>query len=266
MGFYLTEQATGTAAERRTAARLSRTFRPDRWGAKTRIGVPTGRPILSTKYLDKETGLYYYGYRYYSPTLGRWLSRDPIGEEHFVKSFVEGRPWRERRRILAHSYFPLYAFLLNYPLNAVDYLGLDNPGCDIPPPFKYYTDLNPCFLKCCAKHDACYKKNKCTQKSWGATFLPGVCLLACPQCNIDVMDCFAGCVAGQDPGGKKYFCPNGQHAGSSYDNWDDIPADCFEGGTKPSTPVGDLPDSPPYYPMPPTGNYPPIFPGMGPGF
>jgi RHS repeat-associated protein len=36
---------------------------------------------FSTKYLDHETGLYYYGYRYYSPSLGRWLSRDPIGDE-----------------------------------------------------------------------------------------------------------------------------------------------------------------------------------------
>jgi len=36
---------------------------------------------FSTKYLDEETGLYYYGYRYYSPRIGRWLSRDPIEEE-----------------------------------------------------------------------------------------------------------------------------------------------------------------------------------------
>jgi RHS repeat-associated protein len=35
---------------------------------------------FSTKYLD-ETGLYYYGYRYYSPELGRWPNRDPIGEK-----------------------------------------------------------------------------------------------------------------------------------------------------------------------------------------
>jgi RHS repeat-associated protein len=35
---------------------------------------------FSTKYED-ETGLLYYGYRYYSPSLGRWLSRDPIAEE-----------------------------------------------------------------------------------------------------------------------------------------------------------------------------------------
>ncbi len=35
---------------------------------------------FSTKYTDAETGLVYYGYRYYNASLGRWLSRDPIGE------------------------------------------------------------------------------------------------------------------------------------------------------------------------------------------
>jgi RHS repeat-associated protein len=33
---------------------------------------------FSTKYHDQETDLYYYGYRYYSPELGRWLNRDPL--------------------------------------------------------------------------------------------------------------------------------------------------------------------------------------------
>jgi len=54
---------------------------------------PFGRPLQGTgtsvallpfrfsiKFRDGETGLHYYGYRYYSPTLGRWLRRDPIGE------------------------------------------------------------------------------------------------------------------------------------------------------------------------------------------
>ena len=35
---------------------------------------------FSTKYCDSETGLYYYGYRFYSPALMRWLNRDPIEE------------------------------------------------------------------------------------------------------------------------------------------------------------------------------------------
>ncbi len=52
---------------------------------------PFGEPIpltgtnpspfgFSTKYPDPERGILYYGYRYYNPSNGRWLSRDPIGE------------------------------------------------------------------------------------------------------------------------------------------------------------------------------------------
>ena len=36
---------------------------------------------FSSEYFDVRTELVYYNYRYYSPTLGRWLSRDPIGEQ-----------------------------------------------------------------------------------------------------------------------------------------------------------------------------------------
>ena len=35
---------------------------------------------FSTKYDDDESGLCYYGYRYYDAIAGRWLGRDPIGE------------------------------------------------------------------------------------------------------------------------------------------------------------------------------------------
>lgn len=35
---------------------------------------------FSSEYFDSETGLVYYNYRYYAPSLGRWLSRDPIAE------------------------------------------------------------------------------------------------------------------------------------------------------------------------------------------
>ena len=53
----------------------------------------------ATKYRDSETGLYYYGYRYYNPGTGRWLSRDPIGEKGGVN---------------------LYGIVFNRPLNGVD--------------------------------------------------------------------------------------------------------------------------------------------------
>ncbi len=59
---------------------------------------------FSTKYFDTITELYYYGYRYYSPELGRWVCRDPIGE-------VSGDN--------------VYAFVANCPLDRVDLLGLE---------------------------------------------------------------------------------------------------------------------------------------------
>ena len=42
---------------------------------------------FSTKYTDNETGLLYYGYRYYDPVTGRWPNRDPLGEpSRFMES------------------------------------------------------------------------------------------------------------------------------------------------------------------------------------
>ncbi len=58
---------------------------------------------FSTKYYDAETDLYYYGYRYYSPSLGRWISRDPIEERAGSN---------------------VYSFTRNAPSVAYDYLGL----------------------------------------------------------------------------------------------------------------------------------------------
>jgi len=36
---------------------------------------------FSTKYHDSESGLVYFGYRFYSPSLARWLTRDPLEEQ-----------------------------------------------------------------------------------------------------------------------------------------------------------------------------------------
>lgn len=58
---------------------------------------------FSTKYLDESTGLYYYGLRYYSAELGRWISRDPIGELGGIN---------------------VYQHTLNSPLILVDKLGM----------------------------------------------------------------------------------------------------------------------------------------------
>ena len=54
---------------------------------------------FSTKYQDEETDLLYYGYRYYSASIGRWPNRDPIGERGGIN---------------------LYGFVGNNPIGRVD--------------------------------------------------------------------------------------------------------------------------------------------------
>ena len=53
------------------------------------------RHRFSSKYFDIETGLYYYGYRFYHPVLMRWLTRDPIEERGGLNfySFVNNNPF-----------------------------------------------------------------------------------------------------------------------------------------------------------------------------
>jgi RHS repeat-associated protein len=64
---------------------------------------------FSTKYQDDETGLLYYGYRYYQPSTGRWPSRDPIGERggKNLYGFVKNDPilfYDKLGRIKCHVY------------------------------------------------------------------------------------------------------------------------------------------------------------------
>ncbi len=69
---------------------------------------------FSSKFTDDESGFVYYGHRYYSPTLGRFLCPDPLQEEGGTN---------------------LYAFCGNDGVNKWDYLGLwkkDSDGNWVP--------------------------------------------------------------------------------------------------------------------------------------
>jgi len=48
-------------------------------GGKERHGQSRRRRDYSTKEWDEKSGLYYFGARYYSPEIGRWTQRDPMG-------------------------------------------------------------------------------------------------------------------------------------------------------------------------------------------
>jgi RHS repeat-associated protein len=93
----LVDAADGTIAAR---------YEYDPYGNLTDLGgayADANAYRFSTKYFDEETNMYYYGYRYYSAELGRWINRDPMGEKGGSN---------------------LNVLLENNPLNSFDYLGL----------------------------------------------------------------------------------------------------------------------------------------------
>ncbi len=171
---------------------------------------------------------------FYNPTTGRWLNRDPIGEPGFEMqrgkkaSAIAGGPNR-------------HLFVKNSPIAQWDYLGLDNPGCDIP-----YFDSTPggalrdCLLRCCAQHDHCFftrngrepnGNRPCRSSSWFMVWNP---CSPCGGCNRQALGCFAACLSGGGPQeGDRWFCPNGPNRGTFYDNYDDVPDSCWERGARP---------------------------------
>jgi RHS repeat-associated protein len=107
---------------------------------------------FSTKYTDDESDFLYYGFRYYNPSSGRWLSRDPSEE-------LGG--------------LDLYAFADNSAVNAIDNSGLGvmyiqhaNGTPEItftppPPPESFWSRLWSGNGNAKAKKKAC--KSKCDE-------------------------------------------------------------------------------------------------------
>ncbi|WP_304217726.1 RHS repeat-associated core domain-containing protein [Phocaeicola plebeius] len=59
--------------------------------------------LFNAKEFDEETGMYYYGARYYEPRLSLWMSTDPMGEKY--------------------SSFTTYCYTFNNPINLIDPTG-----------------------------------------------------------------------------------------------------------------------------------------------
>lgn len=68
--------------------------------------------VYTGKEYDEETGLIYFGGRYYSPQLGRWLTPDPLFLENEPKKLVE-----------SPLEFNLYSYVRNNPVTFVDEKG-----------------------------------------------------------------------------------------------------------------------------------------------
>lgn len=79
-------------------------YRYDTFGnLKVKTGTLNQPFQFSTKRYDEQTGLSYYGYRFYNPAIGSWMTRDPLGEAGGIN---------------------LYGFVQNNPVNFVDHWGL----------------------------------------------------------------------------------------------------------------------------------------------
>ena len=115
---------------------------------------------FSTKRYFAELGLVYYGFRYYSPAMAKWITRDPIGETGGVN---------------------LYALVLNNPVNWVDPWG-----------FSAACETN-CVLKGCLKivsltHKVSWIKIKCITKAVVKNVSNGVKLVTeLVNCTIDTV-------------------------------------------------------------------------------
>ena len=82
------------------------TYAYDSFGVLMKKSGTVDQPYLfSTKEYDADTGLSYYGFRFYDATLGRWMTKDPLGE---------------------YGDTNLYRAMNNNAVNWVDPLGLDS--------------------------------------------------------------------------------------------------------------------------------------------
>src|SRR5437867_9724074 len=80
---------------------------------------------FSSKDYHANSGLYYYGYRFYDPNLQRWPNRDPLGD-FAVGSLLRyfGRYWDSALRQPKDG-VNLYEFALNDPIGIIDPDGLE---------------------------------------------------------------------------------------------------------------------------------------------
>ncbi len=170
---------------------------------------------FSSKYLDQETGLYYFGYRFYMPVIGRWGSRDPIGLSGGLN---------------------LYQFVGDSPANKVDPVGLlanDMPRVSAPccggriytPSASccYSNEVIPVVTESSTRYKVCCRPAKYDPASdppWGKRIYPLIthCDLRRGSCESDETSYeVTKSDAGDIDGGKPCRCATGDNISSCLD-------------------------------------------------
>ena len=106
---------------------------------------------------------------FYNPTTGRWLSRDPLGDEAFLRSYSAGKDEMGQTLLRSASMKPSYVFALNQPVSAIDLLGLDRWEVNW---IHSWVIVEEWDRKCCKVIG--YKRIEFTPRGgWGAVILIG---------------------------------------------------------------------------------------------
>lgn len=86
---------------------------------------------FSSKEIHANSGMYYYGYRFYDPNLQRWINRDPLGETGFEKQRDTrfGSVWRFTEFAELSEGSNLYILVHNSPIAKIDPFGCDTWYC-----------------------------------------------------------------------------------------------------------------------------------------
>ncbi len=105
---YLYDGSGNVEAVLDASQQLAAAYRYDPFGNLLAQSGSLIQPFgFSTKRSDMKTGLVHYQYRQYSPSMSRWISRDPLGEAGDMN---------------------LYVFVENDPINLIDPWGLTKGG------------------------------------------------------------------------------------------------------------------------------------------
>jgi RHS repeat-associated protein len=215
----LTDALGSTLALTDSAGAVQTEYTYEPFGKTTFTGAPSGNTFQYTGWENDGPGLYYYRARYYSPTLQRYISEDPLhspSRQNILSKchgdYAPNVSWyldvdsgmallmMFRFYGVANSFavapqqIPLYTYVADNPVNRFDPMGLyaapQTPGCD---PGNW--GFNRCATKCCNEHDECYKRayfSYCSQATHIEPFLHnGGTRIECWECNNAVYRCLA---------------------------------------------------------------------------